>query len=133
MSFTKLKFIPMTSLSRVQREILVLGLDDAVGLWEAADIVRDFEGLEGDPEGLSDRTVAAITSLLEEELMVYGALRTGGAFRAFEGEPSEAAAAIQTGWRGLGHDPSLGDVGWLQLTEQGKEVALGIKAGGTPG
>lgn len=106
------------------REILVLGVEDALDLSWIVYIAKNY--LSGNPTDSTFRrgTVAAVRDLMEDGYAYVGDYierRDGPPFVRSWGECSEAIARIDREWSTLEHPPEAGDIVWLELTDRGVE------------
>ena len=98
-------------------KVLILGLDDWV---MAADVVSVLVGA-GIPihdARSSHYALNVIEYLLSGGLMTAGDVTAEG-FVPWEMDPSTAIALIKERWEELGGPPDLGDVCWLNNTDEG--------------
>ncbi len=113
----------MSELDDVERDFLIEGLDDWIGLWRFARSVRDER-----PDGTSDE-VRERSMPMVRELVVGGYMRPGRltedrpGFSEWEEDAEAAVERIEREWRELGRDPNIPDVCWFSNTELGDRVA----------
>jgi hypothetical protein len=117
----------MIDLDEIQREVLLEGLEDIVGLWEIAKMVREAMG-----EVTTD--VVRVDSLRRiKPLLVHGFIEAGASpYEKAEFEPwsmtaEQALSRIDTEWRRLGRDPNIPDICWFRNTEKGSAAAQELK------
>ena len=112
----------MSELDAIQRDLLVEGLEDYVGLWQVAKQVhRLFGSLPA--ERVRDIALDRLRPLLLEGLIEPGLPAEGGGFSAWGGDAGAALDRIETEWRGLGTDPNIWDICWFKNTEKGNALA----------
>ncbi len=99
-------------------ELLVLGTEDWIPAGEVASVCMTVGGAasESDVRELSLRVIA---NLLKRGLMEAGDVTSSG-FRVWPTSATAAISRIEQEWRALGHNPSLGDICWLQSTNEGR-------------
>ncbi len=113
----------MSTLSEIGQELVDEGLDDYVGLWEVAWILRRRKPSYTDDE-IHEAALEILGPLLRKGLMKPGALQEKGGFRAWKLTAEESLARIDQEWRELGQDPNIGQVCWFSNTASG-DVAAG--------
>ncbi len=112
----------MKKLSKIQREILVEGLDDYVGLWEVAWILRR-NGQHSSPQEIRERSLEALGPLLHAGYIKPGKLEADGGFLEWQLGPVESLKRIDSEWIELGHDPNICQICWFSNTTEGDETA----------
>jgi len=115
----------MIALDPIQRELLLEGLDDYVGLWEVARDLRRFLG-ELPPEKIRELAMMKLRPLLQEGLILPGFPAEGGEFAAWDCDVDEAIDRINAEWRQLGRDPNVWEICWFKNTEKGDALARTI-------
>lgn len=103
------------------RDVLVEGLSDWVDLGFARQYVKDEVG-DVPATQLREQTIKVLAALLDAGLFVAGDLSRAG-FTAWPLDSSEAIARIRDEWDVADAPLRPGDVGWLQITEDGRAVA----------
>ena len=112
----------MTELDELQREFLVEGLEDYVGLWEWVSEVRDrWPDLEDD--AVRAKVLELVGELMRRNAIQAGPLYVKGGFDAWELTPAEALERIEREWIELGRDPNIADICWFNNTELGDALA----------
>lgn len=114
--------------SDITKELLSRGLDDDLQLFEVISVVGRHTGIDRhDEPAIIDPTLAVIRELLDAGYAEAGSAvaEKDGCYtiRSWGLPPSDAVARIREGWLRLDESPSLGDVVWLALTEQGEAQA----------
>jgi len=113
----------MSEMNDPLRSFLVEGLDDWIGLWRFARLVRDQL-----PGGTADE-IRERAMLMVRELVVGGYVRPGRltedrpGFLEWDEDAEEAVERIDREWRQLGRDPNIPDICWFSNTERGDRVA----------
>ncbi len=111
------------SLDSIEREFLLEGVEDYVGLWEFSPAVRRHLN-EQDPEKVRDISMMLVRRLIGQEVMVAGDLAEEGGFAPWSCSAEESIDRIGELWRRLGRDPNLGDdIPWFDLTPKGESIA----------
>jgi hypothetical protein len=114
---------------RLRAELLISGLSDWVSLAEVQQIISHFELADADSER-QDLVLRTIRALLDDGLMQIGELPgPDGKFPAWE--PIDVAMD-RLRERFVDHyaEPTSWDYSiWLGLTEEGRPVAKGLRAG----
>ena len=96
-------------LSSWEKDFLVECKEDHVGIWEAIAIAREHDPCLGRRPILS-----SIEQLLADGLIVAGLPAADWrGFDAWLGTAEFITKRIDREWRGLGHDPELGDIVWF--------------------
>lgn len=113
----------MTPSTELRKAALLSGLDDWVGLWELVRLVREREGQEAQDSVVRELVLDLITQLLDDEEIVVGALIEGAGFRPWDSASAEAIDRIRASWDSLGRDPNIGEICWIQNTEDGDQFA----------
>lgn len=114
----------MKTFEEIRMEILAEGLDDYVGLWEVAWMLRRSMS-EATSAEIRESALAVLRPLLTARLIEPGALEEGGGFRAWGCSAQEALARISREWSTLSHDPNIGQICWFSNTTAGDVVAEG--------
>ena len=114
----------MTQLDPIQRDILVEGLEDYVGLWEVARLVREAVRRPGE-DAVRQAAIERLRPLLEGGYMEAGDLTPDGGFAAWSSQGKGAVDQIDKRWRRLGRDPSISEICWLNNTGRGNALARG--------
>jgi hypothetical protein len=110
----------MTEPDPVQREILLFGLDDWVGLWVVADFVR--ESLQTPTaEEVRQTAIQLLRPLVDGGYMEAGTLTSTG-FEAWR-DQGTAVDRIDGLWKRIGRDPNLADNVYLSNTTRGDAAA----------
>lgn len=112
----------------LRKELLALGLDDEIQLFEIIHVVGEYFDIDHlDESAVMGPTLDAIRDLLETKYMIAGdAVKDGkGSYviRPWGLGASDAIARIEKEWRELEEPPNLGDVVWLDLTDAGQTEA----------
>lgn len=117
----------MKELDAIQRELLLEGLDDFVGLWEVATIVRASLG-DVSPDLIRDTSMRSVRPLLLGGYWAAGdsPYATKNKFREWDVSGEEAAERINREWRQLGKDPDLLEICWFKNTALGNKVATAL-------
>jgi hypothetical protein len=109
-------------MNRAEREVLLRGLDDYVGLWEVFSVTRR-ELPETDGSSIRRAVMEVVSNLLEKGLMRAGFPTRGGGFDPSDETPEETLTRIEHEWDRLGREPDVGDIVWFDLTEEGEARA----------
>lgn len=104
----------------VQREILLFGLDDWVGLWVVADFVRESLQTPTADE-VRQTAIQLLRPLIEGGYVKAGNLTPTG-FEAWR-DQGAAVDRIDGWWKRLGRDPKLPDDIYLSNTSRGDAAA----------
>lgn len=115
--------------SVAEKEILLEGLDDYLGLWELVASVR-YESDTDDAGEIRRRTLALVRGMLAEGLASPGFPTRDGHFDVVEMDTEDAIARISGEWDELGREPDVGDIIWLRLTDKGRKAAREIEENG---
>ncbi len=113
----------MSEMDDSLRSFLIEGLDDWIGLWRFARLVRDER-----PGGTADE-IRECAMLMVRELVVGGYVRPGRltedqpGFSEWDEDAEEAVARIDREWHALGRDPNIPDICWFSNTELGDRAA----------
>jgi hypothetical protein len=121
----------VTDFSDIEREILVRGLDDWVGLWEVAKEVRS-RSPSSDFSEIMALAVSSVRKLHEAGTICVGELAKSG-FVPWSLPPAASAERIELEWTKLGRDPNIGEICWLDNTVRGDELARSILRGADTG
>jgi hypothetical protein len=106
----------------LERMILEELIEDYLGLWEVARLVR--EELETEDEAsVRESAMRVIETMLMHGLIRPGLARSDGGFEAWELDTGSAALRIGEEWERLGRMPALGEIAWFDLTNYGEKVA----------
>jgi len=112
----------MWRLDTLQRDMVIEGLDDYVGLWESVNWVARVDGpLDGD--GMRANVMRRLRPLLLDGLVEPGFPSADGGFDSWSLNAEEAMERIETEWRALGRDPNIWDVCWFRNTPKGNALA----------
>lgn len=98
-------------------EVLALGADDWVGIWELPWVAKSICGAET-PADVRDGSLEAIRRMVIEGRVQIGDVTEGG-FVPWPLGIDDQLARVEREWRDLPGEPSLGDIGWLNVTETG--------------
>ncbi|MCP3999196.1 MAG: hypothetical protein GY722_29645 [bacterium] len=112
----------MNHLSEIQRDLLVEGLDDYVGLWQVARAVRR-EAPHYTNDNVRERSLKELGLLLHAGYIKPGQLTEDGGFLEWQLGPAESLKRIDSEWRELGHDPNIYQICWFSNTNEGDEAA----------
>lgn len=110
----------------VERDFLVEGLHDWIGLWRFARGARD------DMPSPTDDTVRDTAMIWVRRLVLGGYMRPGCLIDAdpgFEPWDLDASAAVERicdEWRALGRDPNIPDICWFENTPTGNALAAAL-------
>lgn len=117
---------------RMVEALLVEGLDDFLDLCWCNGVVREVGRFDvdyvTDAPNLREATLTAIKSVLAEGLMEIGDLTNDEGVVPWELSAEEAVARVRREWLALGRLPNLWEIGWLELTPKGKQIAMEIEA-----
>ena len=128
----------MRRITDLHKAILISCSDDYTGLWE---IIRDVQRVfnNANAETIREKTIATLHDLLSAGLIQPGFPKPpdGRTFepwvfylndektrkldRVVTRSIDEAIDLINKGWDVLGREPSLGDIVWFTVTEQGNQ------------
>lgn len=111
-----------------EKEILLEGLDDYLGLWEFVFSVRDESDIE-DAGEIRRRTLGLARGLLDEGLAKPGFPTSDGRFEVIEASAEDIIVRISREWDELGREPDIGDIIWFRLTDEGRKVARDVEEG----
>ncbi|MFN7148152.1 MAG: hypothetical protein ACK4V6_01595 [Microthrixaceae bacterium] len=109
---------------RMIRALLERGKDDWVMAADVAWIAHAIGGATSD-DGIRSVSLGLIERALRDELMRIGDVTDGG-FLPWEASPDQALRRVEASWRGLGRLPDLGEVCWLENTEEGDAFATSL-------
>ena len=109
---------------RMIQALLGRGRDDWVMAADVAWIARDIGGADSDDE-VRSASLGLIERALRDELMRIGDVTDGGFF-PWKASPDQALRRVEASWLELGRSPDLGEVCWLENTEKGDALALGV-------
>lgn len=98
------------------------GLDDSIGIWEIAAVVRG-ELPRPDDRAVRAASLEIVEDVLEEELMRPGFPTREGAFEVLRKTHRETLDRVEREWDELRRDPDVGEGMWFDLTEKGEEYA----------
>jgi hypothetical protein len=116
--------------ARVRDDVVLSGINDWVGLWEVVRSVQQYvEPTIAAADEVQDLVILVIEKLLAEHLVEIGDLH-GLDFHPWSISDREALTRVRTAWHALGRDPSIGEVCWLNNTDQGDALAQGILTNG---
>ncbi len=102
-------------------DVLKRGLDDWIQAAEIASIARTA-GKATSEDGVRDLSLRIFRELLGRNLMDVGMVTETG-FTAWEIPVDQALQRIESDWRALPKGPDLGEICWLNLTEEGSVQA----------
>ncbi|HVX90857.1 MAG TPA: hypothetical protein VHC20_04480 [Candidatus Paceibacterota bacterium] len=102
----------MNNLATAVNDILTECREDYVGLWS---VIRQLRRGGIEEAAVFETTMNLLSTWLHEGKIVAGSFdtRIDNDFHVWQMSPDEALARIAREWRGLGHDPNLGDVVWI--------------------
>lgn len=103
------------------KEVLLSGADDWVGIWELPYLARAALGGVG-TDAARVAVMEVIRALLSQGLMEVGDVNECG-FVRWETELDDAIRRIEREWTLLRREPSLGEIGWLNITAKGEDLA----------
>jgi hypothetical protein len=106
-------------------EILVRGLDDIIQMAEIVSVARFQLGIQ-DQTALEDEVHRALLYLVGDRFAIFGDLVEDAPrlwVDAWAGTAENVVTRAMNAWRELGTHPNLGEVGWLELTDDGRRVA----------
>lgn len=107
-------------------DVLLSGIDDWVGLWEVVRSAQEYAEPNMAAVGeVQDLVILVVQKLLAESLVEIGDLH-GLDFQPWPISIREALTKVRTAWQALGRNPSIGEVCWLNLTDQGNALAQSI-------
>jgi hypothetical protein len=107
-------------------ELLVLGTADWIPAGEVASVCMTVGGAASESD-VRELSLQVIADLLKRGLMEAGDVTSTG-FRVWPESVTEAISRIKREWRALGHNPSLGDICWLQSTRDGRSLGTRLDA-----
>lgn len=112
------------SISRTSPRSRVLqhGLEDWVGLWVVVRFLREAAP-EASSSEIRTMTLALIRELLDQQLMQLGFPQADGSFSPLDAPTADTIARIDAEWQHLGREPTIGDIVWLENTDQGDDLA----------
>jgi hypothetical protein len=113
------------SMQRCIDALLVAGKLDWVPMPEVAWIAKDVGGAKADDD-IRRLSLDLIRELVTSGLMEIGDLPTAKGARQLSiwtGTREEWLGRLEREWLALGRNPELGDLGWLQNTLNGDEIA----------
>jgi hypothetical protein len=119
------------TLEAIRNELLTFGLDDMLGLWWVIGVVADHIGVNpNDDSRVMHPTLDAIHDLLVSNYAIAGNVETdndGILFvKSWGMNANDTVERIKREWEKLAAPPNLGDVVWLELTDNGREQAQAI-------
>lgn len=110
------------AITAAEKEILLEGLEDHIGLWEfVVAITREIPS--GDEPAVKRGVITMAEDLLERGLMVAGFPDERGNFDAVGEDATGIASRIDREWEELGRPPDIGEIVWFDLTESGERYA----------
>ncbi len=114
----------MTPLSSLEQDLLVIGLDDYVGLWQFVWVLRHT----GTPESVDvrEQVLESVRRLLEGGYTQPGRLLDDGAFAPWSSAADDSVRRIDREWQALGRDPNIPDICWFSNTAAGDELARSL-------
>lgn len=112
-------------------DLLIRGLDDWIQAAEVASVARTIGGAESG-EMVRALSLQLIRTLLESRLIEVGMVDEHEGFVPWRIPAGVALERIESEWSARPTGPGLGEVCWLNLTEQGqaRAQALWSKKGG---
>jgi hypothetical protein len=115
----------------IRNELLTFGLDDMLGLWWVVGVVADHVGVDtNDDSRVMHPTLDAIHDLLASNYAIAGGVERdndGILFvKSWGMNAKDTVERIKREWEQLTAPPNLGDVVWLELTNNGREQARAI-------
>lgn len=118
----------MIELGELERQVLVAGRDDHIGLWWVLGEISDRLP-SADSAALREMTLSVIGDLLRRGLVKAGfPTREGRGFDAWSTTAEEIISRIDSEWRALGRAPNIGEIVWLTTTKEGARLTKEIKA-----
>lgn len=99
--------------------LLIRGLDDWIQAAEVASVARTTGGAESE-EAVRDLSLRLIRALLEAGLVAIGSVKEQIGFVAWGIPIDDAMSRIETEWSTRPTGPGLGEICWLNLTEDGQ-------------
>lgn len=115
----------MINLDPIQRDLIIEGLEDYIGLWQIAKHVRrEFGSLSA--ERLRELTVRELEPLLSGGLIEAGFPSEGGGFSSWGMDAESTLDRILSEWSRLKSDPTIGDVCWFRNTGKGNALAKAV-------
>lgn len=110
------------AITAAEKEILLEGLEDHLGLWEfVAAITREIPS--SDESAVKRGVITMAEDLLERGLMLAGFPDELGSFDAVGEGATGIASRIDREWDELGRPPDIGEIIWFDLTEDGERYA----------
>lgn len=107
-------------------DILPIGADDYIGLWEIVAYVNGGSaGGSKVPDWVQARTLQLVQELSAKKLVEPGFPVEEG-FKVLDPVPEDLVAWIKSEWDQLGHTPSISDITWFRLTPEGQAIADAI-------
>lgn len=103
-------------------DLLIRGLDDWIQAAEVASVSRTTGGAESD-EARRELSLRIIRKLLEDGLVEAGMVGEKEGFIPWGIPVDDAMQRIESEWSATSMGPGLGEVCWLNLTEQGQSQA----------
>jgi len=99
-------------IDRVMADVLAVGKDDYVGLWQIWDLIR--RASPGIDDGRARHLILqVIQQLLDSGRVAAGFPTSDGGFLRWSGANEEILARISTEWEKLSAPPNIGEVVWL--------------------
>jgi len=124
----------MSDGDRVRNALLLYGLEDILQVWWIAGTVHKLTGIPRETPELVGPTVEAIRDLLDSGYAVFGdaVLDEKGMviLEPWNATPDEVAARVKKEWGELDEPLNIGHIGWLELTDKGREEARRLDAAG---
>ena len=102
-------------------DVLLSGSGDWVGIWELPYLARSALGVVG-ADAARVAVMEAIRALVSQGLMQIGDVDESG-FVPWETDLEDALRKIELEWSLLNREPSLGEIGWLNITAKGEDLA----------
>lgn len=111
--------------SIAEKEMLLEGLDDYLGLWEFVASIRNESHTEEAGE-VRRRTLDLVRGILDEGLASPGFPTREGHFDVVEMNTEDAITRISREWDELGREPDIWEIIWFRLTDKGRKIAKEI-------
>jgi hypothetical protein len=116
-------------LTKLQKNILELCIDDWTGIWGITSIITNFNYSDVLPNWVRQETIRTIRELMEMGVIEAGVIDPDNdKFKPFNFTVAETIAFIEQEWDKLDKAPTIGDICWLSATDLGEKIAreLGI-------
>jgi hypothetical protein len=118
----------------LRNELLDRGLSDMLQLGEMASVAHRHLPAAVDERDVVAATLEIITDLLESDYAIVGDVTRDPdgllCVRSWALGPSDSAERIEREWLAIGRLQGLGEVCWLELTENGRLEARRLGLGG---